>query len=60
MCNCTSGNLEIPGSIAFLADAVGGGQGHVFEEHLVDLVIAADGQDRTGRDARALYSDRSR
>src|SRR5439155_13931129 len=44
-------------ALAFLADAVGDGHADIVEEHLVDLVIAADGQDRPRRDARALHVD---
>ena len=44
-------------ALAFLADAVGDGHAHVVEEHLVDFVVAADGQDRPCRDARALHVD---
>ena len=39
-------------ALAFIADAVGDGHADIVEEHLIDLVVAADGQDRPGRDAR--------
>ena len=38
--------LAVGPALAFLADAVGDGHADVVEEHLVDLVVAADGQDR--------------
>src|SRR6185312_10277918 len=44
-------------ALALFADTVGDWHAHVVEEHLVDLVIAADGQDRPRRDAGALHVD---
>src|SRR6185437_5470310 len=44
-------------ALAFLADAVRYGHADIVEEYLVDLVVAADGQDRPRGDARRFHVD---